>query len=66
MPFGLMNRPVTSEKSVNNMLSRVKWKVALVYLDDVITYFETKMELLAHVQKVLQIVQRGSVTLGLA
>jgi Reverse transcriptase (RNA-dependent DNA polymerase) len=36
MPFGLVNAPATFQRAMDVILSRVLWKTAIVYLDDVI------------------------------
>jgi hypothetical protein len=38
MLFGLVNAPSTFKRSVDVILSSVKWKLCLVYLDDTIIY----------------------------
>jgi Reverse transcriptase (RNA-dependent DNA polymerase) len=38
MPFGLCNAPATFQRALDMILARVKWKTALIYLDDVIVY----------------------------
>ncbi|CAN8075918.1 unnamed protein product [Agarophyton chilense] len=47
------------------ILSRVKWKFALVYLDDDIMFSPTVKEHFRHVKKVLKILQDAGVTLKL-
>ncbi|CAN8075543.1 unnamed protein product [Agarophyton chilense] len=65
MPFGLKNAPATFQQVMHIILSRVKWKFALVYLDDVIIFSLTVTEHLRHVKKVLTILQDPGVTLKL-
>jgi hypothetical protein len=38
LPFGLRNAPATFQKVIDIILSGVKWKTCLVYLDDVIVF----------------------------
>ncbi len=38
MPFGLCNAPATFERLIELVLKDVKWKVCLIYLDDIILY----------------------------
>ncbi|CAN8073109.1 unnamed protein product [Agarophyton chilense] len=65
MPFGLKNAPATFQRVMDIILSRVKWKFALVYLDDFIIFSGTVKEHFCHVKKVLTIPQDAGVTLTL-
>ena len=50
MPFGLCNAPATFQRLVDTVLGRLKWTIALAYLDDIICYspdFESHLEHLA-------------------
>ena len=38
MPFGLTNAPATSLCALDIILSGLKWRICLVYLDDVIIF----------------------------
>lgn len=38
MPFGLKKAPVLFQRALDIILSRVKWQLTLVYLDDIIIY----------------------------
>ncbi|CAN8069114.1 unnamed protein product [Agarophyton chilense] len=62
MPFGLKNAPATFQRVMDIILSRVKWKPALVYLDDFIIFSRTVKEHFRHVKKVLTILQDAGVT----
>ena len=66
MPFGLKNAPATFQRAVDIILSRVKWKTALVYLDDVIIYSKTVTEHFAHVREVLRLLRDAGVSLKLS
>ena len=63
MPFGLKNAPATFERTVDIILSRVKWETAMVYLDDVIVYSLSVTEHMAHVREVLQLLHSGGMWL---
>ena len=41
MPFGLCNAPSTFERLMEKVLSGLQWKVALLYLDDIIVFSST-------------------------
>ena len=41
MPFGLCNAPSTFERLMERVLAGLQWKVALLYLDDVIVFSAT-------------------------
>jgi Reverse transcriptase (RNA-dependent DNA polymerase) len=38
MPFGLRNAPETFQMAIDIILSGLKWRTLLVYLDDIIIY----------------------------
>ena len=44
MPFGLRNAPATFQRLMDVVLSGLKWKGLLVYLDDIIIYSSTPQE----------------------
>lgn len=41
LPFGLCNAPATFQRLMDRILGRLKWTMALVYLDDVIVYADS-------------------------
>lgn len=65
MPFGLKNAPATFQRAVDIILSRVKWRFALVYLDDVIIYSKTVEDHFRHVREVLSMLSVAGITLKL-
>lgn len=65
MPFGLMNAPDTLQIALNIILSRVEWKFALVYLDDVIIYSRSVREHFGHLESVLKLLRLAGITLSL-
>ena len=44
MPFGLRNAPATFQRLMDTVLSGLKWKGLLVYMDDIIIYSATPQE----------------------
>ena len=38
MPFGLRNAPAAVQRTMDVILASVKWKTALVYLDDIVVF----------------------------
>lgn len=63
--LGVMSAPAAFQKAMDIILSRVKWKVALVYKDDVIIFSRSNREQLTHVKLFLRLLQHASVTLKL-
>lgn len=55
MAFGLTGAPFTFQGAMNNDLSSVLRKCALVFLDDILVYNKTLEEHLLHVEQVLQL-----------
>lgn len=53
MPIGLQNIPDTFQRTMNVILSSVKWQFTLVHMDDIMIYSETPKQHTAHVCKVL-------------
>ncbi|CAN8067637.1 unnamed protein product [Agarophyton chilense] len=62
---GLKNAPVTFQRALDIILSRVKWQYALVYLDDVIIYSHTVSEHFDHVRTILSSLRSAGITLRL-
>ena len=58
MPFGLRNAPATFQRAMDIILSGVRWKSCIVYLDDVIIFSKNDDEHLTHLEEVLQIITR--------
>jgi len=47
MPFGLCNAPATFQRLIDSVLEKLKWSIALVYLDDIVVFsrdFETHLK----------------------
>lgn len=63
MPFGLQNPLATFPRAVGIILSRVKSRLALVYLDDVVVYSDTFQERKAPFKTVPNLLRNADVTL---
>ena len=66
LPFGLRNAPATFQRAMDIILSRVRWKSVLVYLDDIIVFSRGVNEHLRHLERVLALLQEAGATLRLA
>ena len=65
MPFGLRNAPATFQRTLDIMLSDVRWKTCLVYIDDVVIFSKTEEEHFAQVSHVLTFLEEDGVKLKL-
>jgi transposase InsO family protein len=65
MPFGLINAPATFQRAMDVLLSRVLWKTAIVYLDDVIVFSKTVEDHIREVDDVLTILESAGVSLNM-
>lgn len=54
MPFELANAPTTFQSYIDRALTKMIDITAIVYLDDILIYFEKKNDHENHVKKVLQ------------
>ena len=54
MPFGLGNTPTTFERLMDRVLCGMSWSRCLVYLDDVISFGTTALQMLQHLEEVLE------------
>ena len=65
MPFGLINAPATFQRAMDVLLSRVLWKKAIVYLDDIIVFSQTVQDHIRDVDEVLSILESAGLSLKL-
>lgn len=63
LPFGLCSAPATFQRLMDTVLSGLKWKTCLVYLDDVIVFSATFHEHLERLKAVLQAIRFAGLTL---
>ena len=66
LPFGLRNAPATFQRAIDIILSGVKWKTCLVYLDDVIVFSSSRQAHLAHVAEALTLLGNAGLSLKLS
>jgi Reverse transcriptase (RNA-dependent DNA polymerase) len=65
MPFGLRNAPATFQRAIDIILSGLKWRTGLVYLDDIIIYSTSREDHSHHVDEVLTTLGRAGLSLKL-
>ena len=65
LPFGLRNAPATFQRAIDIILSGVKWKTCLVYLDDVIVFSKSRQDHLSHVAEALTLLGNAGLSLKL-
>jgi len=65
MPFGWTNARATFQRALDIILSGLKWKICLVYLDDVIIFSATPEQHIKDVDTVLTRLREAGVTLKL-
>ena len=65
LPFGLRNAPATFQRAMDIILSTVKWRFCLVYLDDIIVFSASREDHLKHLRTVFQLLREAGATLRL-
>lgn len=63
MPFGLRNAPETLQRAIGVILSSVKWKTELVYLNDIVSFTRTVEDCIAYIAQVLTLLENAGLTL---
>ena len=66
MPFGLRNAPSTFQRALDIVLSGVRWRTCLVYLDDVIVFSQNNEEHLQHLDEILGLLSAAGIRLKLS
>jgi hypothetical protein len=66
LPFGLLKEPGNFQRAVDIVVSGVKWKTCLVYLDDVIVFSSSREAHMRHVDEVLTLLENSGLSLKLA
>jgi len=64
MPFGLKNGPAVFQRLMDRVLGKHKWRIALVYIDDLIIFSDTFEEHMEHCATVLKLVAQSGLTLS--
>ena len=65
MPFGLRNAPSSFQRALDIVLSGVRWRICLVYLDDVIVFSRNNQEHIEHLDQVLSLLKGAGIKLKL-
>lgn len=65
IPFGLTNAPATFHRTLNTLLSGLKWRIFLISLDDLIEIFKSFDAYLKDVNMVLSMLRIAVVSLNL-
>ena len=63
MPFGLCNAPSTFERLMEKVLAGLQWKIALLYLDDVIVFSSTVEQQLDRLRLVFERIRKANLQL---
>jgi hypothetical protein len=64
MPFGLRNGPAIFQRVMQEILSPFLWIFCLVYIDDIVVYSKTYEDHLAHLDQVLEAIEKAGITLS--
>jgi hypothetical protein len=64
LPFGLNNAPSTFQRLMDKVLSRLKWHMCLVYLDDVFVFGRNFQEHPERLELVLMALEKAGLTLN--
>lgn len=65
MPFGLRNSPANFKRALDIIISGIRSKLCLVYLDEVILFFSSYEVHFEHLENFLQLFQEALVSLKL-
>lgn len=63
LPFGLTNAPATFQRAIDIILSGLRWRTCLVYLDDIIVSSAIMEDHIRHLRDVLSLLFNAGVTL---
>lgn len=63
LPFGLCSAPATFQRTINTVLSGLKWQSCLVYLDDVVVFSSTFEQHMQRLRAVLDAIRTAGLTI---
>lgn len=63
LPFGLSNSPASFQRLIDSVLGRLKWTIALVYMDDIIVFSDNFETHLSHLNTVLCAISKAGLIL---
>jgi len=63
VPFGLTNAPATFQRAIDMILGGLKWKICLVYLEDIIVFSQSPGEHVEHLREVFAALRGAGVSL---
>ena len=63
MPFGLMNAPMTYQMLMTKVLKELNWKIALIYIDDILVFSKSFEDHVQHLRLVFQKLREANLTL---
>ena len=64
MPFGIAAAPATFQKLMNIVLGKSLWKIAIVYLDDILIFSKSKEEHISRINDVLSKVKEAGLKIN--
>lgn len=65
MFFGLRNAPETFQRSMDVILASVKWYFSLVYLGDVVIFFNNPYQPISNLKVVLNLLKKAGIMIKL-
>ena len=63
MPFGLTNAPGTFQRMMDKVLSGLSWKIAMVYLDDIICIGKSVSDCLTNMEQIFERLSKAGLKL---
>jgi hypothetical protein len=63
MPFGLINAPMSFQKTMTDILRGVNWKFSLVYIDDILIFSKDFESHLDHINQVFEHLREANMRL---
>lgn len=63
LPFGLTNAPTSYQMLMTKVLQELNWKIALIYIDDILVFSKSFDEHLQHLDLIFQKLRKANLTL---